>query len=1546
MSNQSYDQGKDKEGDRLRKKYESTILKNGIFDSAVVDSYYGMTPDQILSKLAKERQFYGLDALKLAKGGVVHKYADGVFSVPGPKGAGDIVPALLSPGEAVIPAKQAAQHRPMIKQMIAGNLPGYNKGTPGVPGYFDGIPGVPKPPSVPSEPEKSSGIFGKIANTIIESSKKAGDVLVSKAKDAGEKVAGQLVDKYLNPNNDRLKNSKGEVVNEDRIVALEEQELAKKQNITKMSRQQIEEEISLTDDEYKALLVRQKLLKAHTVMNEEQRLEFQKNEQQILATEQNFMAQRNIQEKKESGLKKAFTRNKFTGAAQGAMYGATGLASAASMIPGVDKAAQAALPAIGAMTSAMSMIPGPAGMVVGGLLAAFTVFQQLEAHFKALRDEAAKSTKAMGASTESMKKLSEFSKKVGSREVMDRRRDESASSFFFIKPGKKTFGESYMESEAGKELATSTSKAVKAGDVKSAAALITSQMGTAIGQGILSPEQARSIVSNLAKQIKNTSFGIDVNAKITSLFGPDGSPLEVTKNTIKLALEAVTTISAAGKGTGDFGSEDAKAAGGAAVTESTIAAMNSIQAATDALALNPKATQKDKDELAAYAQTTTQQLYDNVVAQKNNVGNMSAAAVSAVEEAYKGSGFEDIAKSVAQQVKDNGNFNDQQEIFINQMVASKVVGTSQMQTAMNLKMDGTQLVDLLKTNPTALNQLLGIAGSMAPAQGQTFMAAQAGKSSQDLAATASALELTKKTTGVFAMDETSQKAVQEYYAGEGLDKAKEIDRIYKELDGKKTTITIDTIANVAGKDSALVSAMKKGGAEVTNYFNKLKDKKNKIIFTTEFNSLINLADKDLLPAIKLWASAAGKNVNMSDGDILATYKVDYVFSESKRVTEAGALQDLTVDPNADTGTEKQGPDPSILDQYVKMLREGSNYAQKLTVGWTASYNALSKYGTKAIGQMAGIASLMKQYGGDAGIINDFLGGTEEEQNRIIDKTTGKLKAGAGQLIAKLKQIKDMQEFGLSYVLASPAERMAKDNELYQAGLDVIGNKEKKINDKYDNRIKALDEIGKIQQKNNQRQQDTLTLADALSKGDIAAAARAAMTAKQNSQKLALEDAKEAIELARKNELEKITTTILGKTVTRAELEDQIAVNAGKIAEHKRIELNRQVEIGKNALIAAKASADQLRTGKLIAGLPKGGATGGTSGKTKTTPGGPPPPPPEPPAKPVTAAEKAKLETASSKQGLTAAKNAATATSNQAQVAAVSKYGIDAQSLRIAVNKGNSQAIYGSIKEKDRAQFAKDFANLVSLDKEVDKYDQGRSSNIQDSVAGKAAAAALEAALSEETKTNLNLIKTRNTEYKTDLTEYLAKQTAYKDAAGKLGLGNTPWKDISPENKAKLKSLYDPYSAMVSKMFNRKKQTDDAIDALTEENPDPNYWFQFDIPSWGKKNIADKEVREWKGYASGGMVVPKGYARGGGIYGTDTVPAMLTPGEFVIKKSAVDKIGSSKLNSMNSGNTGSDSVYNYSITLNVNSSSDSNDIADAVLRQIKRIDSQRIRSSAI
>jgi TP901 family phage tail tape measure protein len=55
-------------------------------------------------------------------------YASGVLSVPGPKGAGDVVPAMLSPGEAVIPAKQAQKYSGFISSMIADNVPGFRFG--------------------------------------------------------------------------------------------------------------------------------------------------------------------------------------------------------------------------------------------------------------------------------------------------------------------------------------------------------------------------------------------------------------------------------------------------------------------------------------------------------------------------------------------------------------------------------------------------------------------------------------------------------------------------------------------------------------------------------------------------------------------------------------------------------------------------------------------------------------------------------------------------------------------------------------------------------------------------------------------------------------------------------------------------------------------------------------------------------------------------------------------------------------------------------------------------------------------------------------------------------------------------------------------------------------------------------------------------------------------------------------------------------------------------------------------------------------------------
>jgi hypothetical protein len=114
---------------------------------------------------------------------------------------------------------------------------------------------------------------------------------------------------------------------------------------------------------------------------------------------------------------------------------------------------------------------------------------------------------------------------------------------------------------------------------------------------------------------------------------------------------------------------------------------------------------------------------------------------------------------------------------------------------------------------------------------------------------------------------------------------------------------------------------------------------------------------------------------------------------------------------------------------------------------------------------------------------------------------------------------------------------------------------------------------------------------------------------------------------------------------------------------------------------------------------------------------------------------------------------------------------------------------------------------------------------------------------------------------------------------------------------------------------------------------------------------------------------------GGAVGSDTVPAMLTPGEFVMNKAASKRFGpmlesmnNSKFPSMiqdmtpavySSNNSSivmptitsvattvsdsSSTMYNYNIGITVpQSNASSNDIARSVISQIKYIDSQRIR----
>ena len=93
---------------------------------------------------------------------------------------------------------------------------------------------------------------------------------------------------------------------------------------------------------------------------------------------------------------------------------------------------------------------------------------------------------------------------------------------------------------------------------------------------------------------------------------------------------------------------------------------------------------------------------------------------------------------------------------------------------------------------------------------------------------------------------------------------------------------------------------------------------------------------------------------------------------------------------------------------------------------------------------------------------------------------------------------------------------------------------------------------------------------------------------------------------------------------------------------------------------------------------------------------------------------------------------------------------------------------------------------------------------------------------------------------------------------------------------------------------------------------------------------------------GGMT-PKYLASGGFPRGTDTIPAMLSPGEFVMSKYAVNSYGVDKMKAINSGSYEGEKVYNYNLSVNVKSDANPDDIARVVMTQIRQIDSQRIRT---
>jgi hypothetical protein len=387
----------------------------------------------------------------------------------------------------------------------------------------------------------------------------------------------------------------------------------------------------------------------------------------------------------------------------------------------------------------------------------------------------------------------------------------------------------------------------------------------------------------------------------------------------------------------------------------------------------------------------------------------------------------------------------------------------------------------------------------------------------------------------------------------------------------------------------------------------------------------------------------------------------------------------------------------------------------------------------------------------------------------------------------------------------------------EADLQRIGDQEIDINKKYDERFKALDSIAKINDRISAQQRTQLSLADALSMGDIAAAARAAQEIRAQDAAQALVDQREALQKSQELELENLTGQM---GMTRAQLEERIR------------NLKKEIfEIEEQSIEPAQYQLDLL-----------------------------------------TRREEAEIR---SLTVLGQTRDQWEATKNQIEIARTST---EAYELAIGRAQGLVQQI-------------------------IDKWGQVPS----------------------QVTTIHTIIEDRVT-----------------------AIQNTPAPTPPPPPPAPVASTapapaYNPANdpAWVNSMAIRTIRGEFGNGQARRNALGANY----DVI----QNRVNQHYAGVRLFANGGYVANY-MAKGGmtkpmfGPKGTDTVPAMLTPGEFVVKKWAVDKFGVGNLNAINQGNFGSGSVYNYNMSVNVKSDANPDEIARTIMAQIKRVDAQRIRGN--
>jgi TP901 family phage tail tape measure protein len=588
---------------------QSGVKKNPFVSPAAGRNLKSVAPLAVLRSMSLQELFSGRRGFR---------FASGVVSVPGPKGAGDVVPAMLSPGEAVIPTEMASKYSSLIGAMISGNVPGYNGGTPKVPGIpnntqsatYTGILGPPPGPAgiaVPGIPannspleisvapneNKWSSMFSKATNGIqkgvaVGLEKGAGLLTTGLSKLENSSLAPKIVETLTGqgPAADARKAQAQQIMSERHQLAnaaLQQDpaylQLVEQEKIIKAQRQENANRgrmpTSFEDAEFSNKVLGPKVemerrafasfggpMSANPSQKE---LDIETQKSATLAAQggstkladtfsKDIMrdpdgnvvvgadgapvskkeARRAARQERSAGRKKGF--DAAVGRAGGALMGLTMVAGMAAAVPGVvGETAQKVMLPLGAAATAMTMFPGKIGLIVAAFAALGAVAYGFKEELDKARKAARESAAATSAGSKAMENFAAAAGTTTATSVMNRVRQEEMAPFQVV-TGKNTFGNQFLQSEQGQTLLNEAKNSKMTGSSEDTADKIGLQLSQAIASNILTKDQAFSIAMGLGEAMGDYDFAVDVNGRMVELLGPGGEDLLNDPLAVKILL--------------------------------------------------------------------------------------------------------------------------------------------------------------------------------------------------------------------------------------------------------------------------------------------------------------------------------------------------------------------------------------------------------------------------------------------------------------------------------------------------------------------------------------------------------------------------------------------------------------------------------------------------------------------------------------------------------------------------------------------------------------------------------------------------------------------------------------------------------------------------------------------------------------------------------------------------------------------------------------------------------------------------------------------------